>query len=81
MTDSLQKYLAEFLGTFTLVFIGTMGILAYTGEVGAKNVTVASPSAWHCSPASTPSPMSRAATSTRACCSRCSSTSGSRCRT
>ena len=40
MTDSLQKYLAELLGTFTLVFIGTVGILAYTGEVGAKNVTV-----------------------------------------
>ena len=40
MTDSLQKYLAELLGTFTLVFIGTMGILAYAGEVGAKNVTV-----------------------------------------
>ena len=39
MTDSLQKYLAELLGTFTLVFIGTVGILAYTGEVGAKNVT------------------------------------------
>lgn len=40
MTESLQKYLAELLGTFTLVFIGTVGILAYTGEVGAKNVTV-----------------------------------------
>ena len=40
MTDSLQKYLAELLGTFTLVFIGTVGILAYTGELGAKNVTV-----------------------------------------
>ena len=40
MTDSLQKYLAELLGTFTLVFVGTLGILAYAGEVGAKNVTV-----------------------------------------
>ena len=40
MTDSLQKYLAELLGTFTLVFIGTVAILAYGGEVGAKNVTV-----------------------------------------
>jgi len=40
MPDSLQKYLAELLGTFTLVFIGTVGILAYTGEAGAKNVTV-----------------------------------------
>jgi aquaporin Z len=37
MTDSLQKYLAELLGTFTLVFVGTMGILAAQGEL---NVTV-----------------------------------------
>lgn len=41
MTDSLQKYLAELFGTFTLVFIGTTAILATGGELGARNVTVA----------------------------------------
>jgi aquaporin Z len=40
MTDSLRKYLAEILGTFTLVFMGTTAILAFTGEIGAKNVTI-----------------------------------------
>ena len=41
MTDSLQKYLAELLGTFTLVFVGTMGILAARGEVARRNVAIA----------------------------------------
>jgi MIP family channel proteins len=41
MTDSLQKYLAELLGTFTLVFIGTMGILAAQGEAPIRNVAIA----------------------------------------
>jgi aquaporin Z len=41
MTDSLQKYLAELFGTFTLVFIGTMGILAARGELGLSTVAVA----------------------------------------
>ncbi len=41
MTDSLQKYLAELLGTFTLVFVGTMGILAAQGEVARRNVAIA----------------------------------------
>ena len=81
MTDSLQKYLAEFLGTFTLVFIGTTGILACTGEVGAKNITMGSRSASRCWPGSMPSQTCPAATSTRACRSRCSSTGGSNCRT
>jgi aquaporin Z len=40
MTDSLQKYLAELLGTFTLVFIGTTGILATGGELGARNFAI-----------------------------------------
>ena len=42
MTDSLQKYLAELLGTFTLVFIGTTAILAATGEAARRT----SPSAF-----------------------------------
>ena len=41
MTDSLQKYLAELLGTFTLVFVGTMGILAVRGEVSSTNIAIA----------------------------------------
>jgi MIP family channel proteins len=41
MTDSLQKYLAELLGTFTLVFLGTMGILAAQGEAPIRNVAIA----------------------------------------
>ncbi len=40
MSSSVRKYAAELLGTFTLVFIGTTAILAYAGELGAKNVTV-----------------------------------------
>jgi len=40
MTDSLQKYLAELFGTFTLVFLGTMGILAARGELGASVVAI-----------------------------------------
>ncbi|MGH3083988.1 MAG: MIP/aquaporin family protein [Gaiellaceae bacterium] len=40
MTDSLQKYLAELLGTFTLVFIGTVGILAARGEVSSRNIAI-----------------------------------------
>ena len=28
MTDSLRKYLAELFGTFTLVFVGSVAILA-----------------------------------------------------
>jgi aquaporin Z len=41
MTDSLQKYLAELLGTFTLVFVGTTGILAVRGEVSGGNLAIA----------------------------------------
>ena len=41
MTDSLQKYLAELLGTFTLVFVGTVGILAVRGELNGANLAIA----------------------------------------
>ena len=41
MTDSLQKYLAELFGTFTLVFIGTMGILVARGEVSGSILAIA----------------------------------------
>jgi aquaporin Z len=40
MTDSLRKYLAEIFGTFTLVFVGTTGILALADDLSAKNVTI-----------------------------------------
>jgi MIP family channel proteins len=40
MTDSLQKYLAEALGTFTLVFIGTLGVLAARGELDTSIVVI-----------------------------------------
>jgi MIP family channel proteins len=40
MTDSLQRYLAELFGTFTLVFLGTMGILAARGELNASIVAI-----------------------------------------
>jgi aquaporin Z len=36
MTESLQKYLAEVFGTFTLVFVGSVGILA-TITTGSAN--------------------------------------------
>lgn len=39
MTDDVRKYLAEFFGTFTLVFVGTTAILATQGE-SAFDVTV-----------------------------------------
>jgi len=41
MTDSLQKYLAELFGTFTLVFLGSVGILSARGELGASVVAIA----------------------------------------
>lgn len=34
----VNKYLAEFLGTFILVFIGSMGILAVGGATGAAEI-------------------------------------------
>lgn len=34
----VNKYLAEFLGTFVLVFFGSMGILAVGGAVGAAEI-------------------------------------------
>lgn len=37
MTDSLQKYLAEVFGTFTLVFVGSMAILA-SGDGGLVTI-------------------------------------------
>lgn len=40
MTDSLQKYLAELFGTFTLVFIGSLGVLAAQGEVAGKLIAI-----------------------------------------
>ena len=38
----VNKYLAEFLGTFILVFFGSMGILAIGGAVGAAEIVVIS---------------------------------------
>lgn len=35
----VNKYLAEFLGTFILVFFGSMGILAVGGAAGAAEIT------------------------------------------
>ena len=40
MTDSLQKYLAELFGTFTLVFIGTLGVLAARGGLDTSVVVI-----------------------------------------
>jgi aquaporin Z len=40
MSDSLRKYLAELFGTFTLVFIGSVAILAATQQVGAGFVLI-----------------------------------------
>ena len=37
MTDSLQKYLAEVFGTFTLVFVGSLAILA-SGDGGLVTI-------------------------------------------
>jgi aquaporin Z len=34
----INKYLAEFLGTFILVFVGSMGILAVGGAAGAAEI-------------------------------------------
>ena len=41
MSDSLRKYLAELFGTFTLVFVGSVAILAAHGELGARFVLIA----------------------------------------
>jgi aquaporin Z len=40
MTDSLQKYVAEFFGTFTLVFVGSVAILATKTNVGSDYVQI-----------------------------------------
>ncbi|HEU0304187.1 MAG TPA: aquaporin [Gaiellaceae bacterium] len=40
MTDSLQKYLAEVFGTFTLIFIGTLGVLAARGQLDTSVVVI-----------------------------------------
>ena len=82
MTDSLQKYLAELLGTFTLVFVGTMGILAVRGEVSSANIAIAFAFGLALLAGLYAfADVSGAATSTPASRSRCSSTSGSTCRT
>ena len=39
MIDSLQKYLAELFGTFTLVFVGTTAIVSTQGD-SAFDVTI-----------------------------------------
>ena len=56
----VQPYLAEVLGTFTLVFIGATAIVGFGVAARPR-----SPSGSRCSQASTPSARSRAATSTR----------------
>ncbi|HSJ84011.1 MAG TPA: aquaporin [Acidimicrobiia bacterium] len=38
----INKYLAEFLGTFILVFLGSMGILAVGGAAGAAEIVAIS---------------------------------------
>jgi aquaporin Z len=38
----INKYLAEFLGTFVLVFFGSMGILSVGGAVGAAEIVAIS---------------------------------------
>lgn len=40
MTNSVQKVLAELFGTFTLVFLGTVGVLAARGEIGVDLVVI-----------------------------------------
>ena len=40
MGDSLRKYLAELFGTFTLVFVGSVAILATRTDIGSNYVEI-----------------------------------------
>ena len=77
--DGWQKYAAELLGTFVLVFGGTTAIVA-TSLMGVPRPVCGarSPSASRSSPASTPSARSPAVTTTPPSRWRCSSTAASR---
>ena len=78
--DTWQKYAAELLGTFVLVFGGTTAIVSPASLLSRSSSWPRSPSASRCSPASTPSARSRAATSIPPSRWRCSSRGGCRAR-
>ena len=80
---NVQKYLAEALGTFTLVVVGSFAILSSLlfPAAGAGIVSIALGFGLAPWTASTRSRRCRAATTTPPCHSRCSSTAGCRRRT
>ena len=78
---ALRNYLAELLGTFTLVFIGSLSLLAAVATDAPFVITSGSASASRCWPASMRSARSPAATSTPPSRWRCSSPGGSSCPT
>ena len=69
MQKHIQRYLAEVLGTYVLVFLGAGAVIGVRLRRGAVR-----DSASRCSSACTSSGTSRAGTSTRSSRSPCSST-------